>query len=78
MRWLTQYESRLTTAEEAVRNIQSGQRVFLTGNCSVPQQILSALVNRAPELEDVEIAQVLNHRSCAPCRTRYGKIFSDQ
>ena len=59
MPWLKQYESRRTTAKEAVGVIQSGQRVFLTGNCSVPQQILSALVARAPELTDVEIAQVL-------------------
>lgn len=59
MIWLTQYESRLTSAHEAVQFIQSGQRVFLTGNCSVPQKILSALVERAPELENVEITQVL-------------------
>jgi 4-hydroxybutyrate CoA-transferase len=59
MTWLTQYEPRLTTAEEAVKTIQSGQRIFLTGNCSVPQKILAALVDRAPDLEGVEIVQVL-------------------
>ncbi len=59
MTWLHQYESRITTAEEAVRVIQSGQRVFLTGNCSVPQKLLTALVDRAHELENVEIVQVL-------------------
>jgi 4-hydroxybutyrate CoA-transferase len=59
MSWLKQYESRITTAEEAVRVIQSGQRLFLTGNCSVPQKLLSALVDRAHELENVEMTQVL-------------------
>ncbi len=59
MTWLKRYESRLTTAEEAVKPIQSGQRVFLTGNCSVPQKLLEALVQRARSLEDVEIVQVL-------------------
>ncbi len=59
MSWLQRYESRLTSAEEAVKPIQSGQRVFLTGNCSVPQQLLSALVKHAKSLEDVEIVQVL-------------------
>jgi 4-hydroxybutyrate CoA-transferase len=53
------YESRVVTAEEAVRHIQSNQRVFLTGNCSVPQMVLSALVDYAPELENVEICQAL-------------------
>lgn len=53
------YESRVVSAEEAVRHIKSNQRVFLTGNCSVPQTVLSALVDYAPELENVEICQAL-------------------
>jgi 4-hydroxybutyrate CoA-transferase len=53
------YQQRVLTAEEAVRKIQSGQRVFMTGNCSVPQTILGALVNYAPNLQDVEICQAL-------------------
>ncbi|MDD5468448.1 MAG: acetyl-CoA hydrolase/transferase C-terminal domain-containing protein [Anaerolineales bacterium] len=59
MVWNTIYQSRIMTAEEAVRNIQSGQRLFLTGNCSVPQKVLAALVEYAPQLHDVEIAQAL-------------------
>jgi 4-hydroxybutyrate CoA-transferase len=53
------YQSRVVTAEEAVRKIQSGQRLFMTGNCSVPQTVLSALVDYSPELRDVEICQAL-------------------
>ena len=53
------YESRIVTAEEAVRQIKSGDRIFLTGNCSVPQKTLAALVDYAPELTDVEICQAL-------------------
>ena len=60
MSWVDQYRSRLTTAAEAVSVIRSGQRVFLTGNCSVPRQLLDALVARAPELTDVEIVTVLS------------------
>ncbi len=59
MTWLSQYEPRTTTAEEAVKVIESGRRVFLTGNCSVPQKLLAALVARAGDLHDVEIVQVL-------------------
>ncbi len=50
---------RVTTAEQAVRRVTSGMRIYLTGNCSVPQHLLRALVARAPELRDVEIVQVL-------------------
>ena len=53
------YAERVSTAADAVRRITSGMRVYLTGNCSVPQTLLAALVQRAPELRDVEIAQVL-------------------
>lgn len=54
------YQSRVVTAQEAVRKINSGDRVFLTGNCSVPQTVLSALVDYAPELQNVEIVQALS------------------
>lgn len=53
------YQSRILTAEDAVKKIQSGQRVFLTGNCSTPQTVLAALVRHAPNLRDVEICQAL-------------------
>ena len=53
------YQARLTTAEEAVRNIKSGDRIFLTGNCSVPQTMLAALVKYAPNLQNIEICQAL-------------------
>ncbi len=51
--------TRVVTAGEAVQHIQSGQRVFLTGNCSTPQKVLAALVQHASNLQDVEICQAL-------------------
>jgi len=57
--WTGLYESKVTTAAEAVQAVGSGDRIFLTGNCSVPQTLLAALVDRAPELENVEIAHAL-------------------
>jgi 4-hydroxybutyrate CoA-transferase len=59
MGWNSIYQSRVTTAEEAVSVIKSGNRIFLTGNVSVPQKLLNALVNKAPTLENVEICQAL-------------------
>ncbi len=57
--WNKLYESRIVSPEEAVRAIKSNQRIFLTGNCSVPQKTLAALVKHAPELQNVEICQAL-------------------
>lgn len=59
MNWASQYAAQVTTAEAAVAEIRSGQRVFLTGNCSVPQRLLEALVAHAPSLQDVEMVNVL-------------------
>jgi 4-hydroxybutyrate CoA-transferase len=59
MNWSKTYEQRLTTAENAVKTIRSGMKVFLTGNCSVPRVMLDALVAHAPLVENVEIIQVL-------------------
>jgi acetyl-CoA hydrolase len=55
-----QFQSRVTTAEEAVKSIKSGVRVFMTGNVSVPQKLLGALVKHAPNIENVEICQALS------------------
>ncbi len=59
MSWSDIYARRRCAPEQAVEVIESGMRVFLTGNCSVPQKVLSALVARAPNLHNVEITQVL-------------------
>jgi acetyl-CoA hydrolase len=59
MEWESLYQSRTVTAQQAVRAVQSGNRIFLTGNCSVPRQLLAALIEYAPQLVDVEICQAL-------------------
>ncbi len=57
--WQEVYQSRLATAEEAVKAVKSGDRIFLTANASVPMQLLEALVKRAHELNGVEICHCL-------------------
>lgn len=59
MDWENTYKSRVVSAEEAIRAVQSGNRIFLTGNCSVPKKLLAALIEYAPQLHDVEICQAL-------------------
>ena len=59
--WKRIFESKMTTAEKAVAAIPNGASIFLTGNCSVPRQLLGALVQRARnnEVEGLTIHQVL-------------------
>ena len=60
MDWINQYKTRVVDAQEAVQAVQSGNRIFMTGNVSVPQKLLAALVEYAPNLKDVEICQALS------------------
>ncbi|HEY5158238.1 MAG TPA: acetyl-CoA hydrolase/transferase C-terminal domain-containing protein [Anaerolineales bacterium] len=60
MDWNSIYQARVTSAEEAVKSIKTGNRIFMTGNVSVPQKLLAALVDYAPHLKDVEICQALS------------------
>lgn len=59
MTWMKTYKSHVTTAEEAVKAVKSGDHIFLTGNCSVPQKLMGALVAQAGQLENVEIYHAL-------------------
>ena len=60
MDWQQKYASKIFTPDAAVQAVvQSGSRIFMTGNCSVPQELLAALVRHAPNVSDVEICQAL-------------------
>lgn len=46
------------SADVAVASIKSGQRIFMHSGVAAPQALIRALVKRAPELKNVEIAQI--------------------
>lgn len=46
---------KLTTAEEAVRTINSGDRIFIQSVSAAPQTLIKALVERAEDFRGVEI-----------------------
>lgn len=53
-RWQSEYDARLTTAEEAVRLVRPGDRVVIPVG-SNPMALAEALAARAAELESVEV-----------------------
>ncbi|MDH3942664.1 MAG: 4-hydroxybutyrate CoA-transferase [Anaerolineae bacterium] len=59
MSWKEIYEKRIVTAEQAVSMIKNDNRIFLSGNVSVPNKLLAALVDYAQNLKNVEICQAL-------------------
>ncbi len=61
MDWLSGYQNKVKSASAAIASsVRSDNRVFLTGNCSVPKELVSALVAYAPQVTGVEVAQTLS------------------
>ena len=48
----------LTSPAEAVTAIQSGNRVFIHSVAQTPHVLIRAMVERAPELRDVEVCHI--------------------
>ena len=64
-------KDRYMTADEAVKFVKSGDRVFVQGSCSIPEALIAALARRGSELRDVVLynAFALGRRVsplCAP------------
>lgn len=53
------YRSKRTTADEAVRLVRSGQRVWVHPGSAEPEILVRALLNRASELRGVEILHLM-------------------
>src|SRR4029079_8544695 len=51
-------EDKSITAEEAVKFIKSGTRVFIHGSAATPVHILEALQKRHAELKNVELVSI--------------------
>lgn len=59
LNWQAHYNSRIVTAEEAVKNIKSGDRVVLGHACGEPRILPEVMVKRAEELENVEVVHMV-------------------
>ncbi len=59
MNWQASYRKKLTTAENAVQVIKSGDYVWVHPGCSNPGTLVKAMVARAPELTNVTIGHIL-------------------
>jgi len=75
MDWLDIYRSRLTTAEKAIREVRSGQRVVFGHACGEPQLLVEELVAQAHRLENVEIFHMLAMGKAKYCQPGMEKHF---
>jgi 4-hydroxybutyrate CoA-transferase len=75
MHWADLYRSRVTTAAEAVKAVRSGDHVWVQSGCSTPVELLTALVGRAGELENVEISHILTLGPADYVKPEFGSAF---
>jgi len=57
--WQEKYSSKVSTPQEAVTKVRSGQRVFIGSGAAEPQLLVKALSDRGPELADTQITHIL-------------------
>ncbi len=75
MRWNETFRSRVTTAAEAVRCIRSGDHVWVHAGCNNPEELVAAMVGRAGELQNVEVAHLLTFGRADHTDPKYAGAF---
>ncbi|MGI6713269.1 MAG: acetyl-CoA hydrolase/transferase family protein [Bacillota bacterium] len=75
MDWQNYYKERIVTANEAVKEIHSGYRVVLGHACGEPQLLPVAMVERAEELENVEVVHMVALGKTLYCHPGMEKHF---
>ncbi|MBL7843878.1 MAG: acetyl-CoA hydrolase/transferase family protein [Cyclobacteriaceae bacterium] len=66
---------KIVSAREAVKIIQSGNRVFVHGSAATPQFLLKALAKRAHELKNVELVAVSTLGELELAKPEYAESF---
>ena len=75
MDWKADYAKKVTTPSEALKVVRSGDRVVFAHACGEPQELVDALVARAPELRDVEIVHMVAMGKGEYARPEYSESF---
>ena len=76
MNWKQEYQEKLRTAEEAVRTVRSGDRVYGGTASSIAYRLLDALWDRREELEDVVLCGAMTSRLLPFFRPEAGGHFT--
>lgn len=69
------FKSKYTTAANAVKLINSGDRVYIHSVAAAPQPLIDAMTNRAPELEDVEVIHLHTEGDAPYAKPEYSDTF---
>lgn len=73
--WQDRYRKMINSAKKALRNVRSGQRVFIGTGCGEPTLLVDALTARSESLADVEILQLFTKGDASYARREYADSF---
>ena len=59
MSWMETYRQKTVSAAEAVRLIESGNKIYVHPGCAAPEVLVDAMVDRAGELSGCEVLHIL-------------------
>ncbi len=59
MAWMDSYRTKVMSAREALRCVESHMRVYIQPGCAEPETLVGALIERGPLVRDVEIVHLL-------------------
>lgn len=75
MDWRKEYAEKIVSVEEAVRHVQSGNRIVFTHACGEAQALTDELVRQADRLENVEIVHMVAMGKAPYCQPGMEKHF---
>jgi len=75
MNWRDEYRNKCVDAAQALKLVNSGDRVWVQSGCGTPAVLLDALVGRASELRNVEIVHMKTLGEAAYTRPEYEGVF---
>ncbi len=73
--WRTNYKEMISTVKRAVKQIRSGQRVFVGTGCAEPTELVNAMTRRAGDLADVEIVQLFTKGAAPYAEPKFASSF---
>jgi len=75
MNWEAIYRRKVTDVQTALSCVQSGHRVYVGGGAGVPATLIDGLMQRAPQLRDVEIIHILTFADAPYVEPQYAESF---
>jgi 4-hydroxybutyrate CoA-transferase len=75
MHWSESFRRKVTTADEAVKAIKSGDHVWVHAGCNNPEELIHAMTRRSGELENVEVAHILTFGAADYVDPKYAGSF---